>query len=210
MAEPWYQNPLPGFSILNSEEVIVLPRKQGLDTRQATRNYTDSVLDEVDHLRGEGWHDWIAPEGHQADKGAGDAWHWDTENPGRFLEALYFPTDVSPMEIIDQYEMHGGQAWQYPILFFFPSTPNSGNVMEYLRTKRCPVAFLNDMVVDESDQEEEEPDIITPPTDLELRHEVQAVLEFTEGLRQDWKTTKNRRKKVRTGIIKPLRRSLTR
>ncbi|GAG14433.1 unnamed protein product, partial [marine sediment metagenome] len=63
MAEPWYKNPMPGYAIWDNEDVVILARKRGGDTRQATRQYTEEVIDEIATLREEGWLGYIAPEG---------------------------------------------------------------------------------------------------------------------------------------------------
>jgi hypothetical protein len=138
---PWYKNDPPGYSEMDDADVILLGRKPGPDTRQSTRNYTEFVLEKVEE-----WDDWegyIAPEAHAADKGAGDQWVWDVENPGKFLEAVY---DVDPSDlnkVRELYDIHRGQGWQFPIIFVFESEPSYA-VRQFLEgTRRTPYVDLS-------------------------------------------------------------------
>jgi len=208
---PWYQNPLPGFSVYDNTDVILLPRKQGSDTRNATKQYTEMVLDEEQRLRDEGWTGYIAPENHGDDKGKGDAWHWDTENPGMFLEAIYYDADVSLETVQAQYQMHNGQAWQYPTLFCFTDAPSQA-ILTYLSNGGCPVAYLDDMEVDVEEPDEPDQEIDWQIIAIQrlihigdMHDEIQDVIQDAVYLRKNFRTLRKRRRYIRTEIIEALR-----
>jgi len=208
---PWYQNDPPGFAIYDNSDVIILPRKQGSDTRNATKQYTEMVLGEEQRLRDEGWMGYIAPENHGDDKGKGDAWHWDTENPGMFLEAIYYDADVSLETVQAQYQMHNGQAWQYPTLFCFTAAPSQA-VVSYLSNGRCPMAYLDTVEVDV-----EEPEAPDTPVDWQhiailrmihiqdMQDEIQDIIRDAVYLRKNFRATRRKKRYIREHIIEALR-----
>lgn len=206
MSEPWYKNDPPGAFPMTSEEVIVLPRKPGPDTKQATKDYTEFVLDEVEHYRGEGWEGYIAPEGHQEDKGMGDQWVWDVENPGAFLEAIYFPVQATVGEVKAQYDIHRGQGWQFPLLFCFPTFPQNHGVIGFLmNTKRSPWLLVDQQSIGDPIGEDDIPTEDPDADYQEVINDVEAVLLSATDLRENWVGYKRRRQKLlRRWIIRPL------
>jgi len=214
MPEKWYKNPLPGYSVMDNEEVVILPRKQGSDSVPATREYSGLVLEEVERLKDEGWTGFIAPEAHQADKGAGDAWHWDVDNPGPFLEAIYFGENASLEEVREQYTMHNGQAWQFPILFCFPFLPNDA-IMSYLSQGQCPVALMNEMDVEYEEDEAPDDEIDWQTIAIrrlihigDMQDGITDVVRDAVYLRSNFRSMRKRRKYIRQFIIEPLREAI--